>query len=114
MKNLIDAEWKVKVYSSPYALANIDIVRPGVGRWTYHIMIGIYESATGVDGNGTRACGSAEACVISSRPEPKREYRLVEIGETIVTPFGNYRIEWQSQTNFDHLKLVEITGATGK
>jgi hypothetical protein len=115
MKNIIDSTWEVKVYGTPYALCKIDIMRPlnkGESiRWTYNVMIQIYPDGKGVDNQGTRASGGAEACVISNTPKVDRKYRLVEIGETIVTPFGNYRVEWANKFNSldrDNLALVEI------
>lgn len=111
MQNIVDGNWEVKVYGTPYALSKIDIVRPGSVRWTYNIMIQIYPDGLGVDDKGSRASGCAEACVISNPPQKNRQYRLVEIGETIVTPFGNYRVEWANKFNTmdrDNIALVEI------
>lgn len=111
MLNIIDGQWIVKTYSTPYALTQIDIMRDSEIRWTYWIMIQIYPDKKGVDNKGTRASGGAEACVVSATPREKQQHPLVGIGETISTPFGNYRIEWANKFNSmdkDNIALVEL------
>lgn len=108
MRNIIDNDWIVKVYGAPCAITKIDMLRPRSGlRWTYEVIILIYPSPKGVDDKGSRASGFATAAVISARPQPKIEYPLIKSGETIITPFGNYRVE-MVENNDDCLRLIPI------
>lgn len=111
MTNLNNSEWTVnEEYGTPVALLKVDVMRPmrdgSEIRWGYELMIEITPTKYGVDNNGSRATGYAEAAMISLRPEPKVERVLIEIDGTIETPYGNYEVEWISATNQDHLKLI--------
>lgn len=116
MKNLFShTDYKFEDYGTVCAMTQIDIMRPNGSspiRWTYELIFQTIHSKDGVDGKGNRASGSARACVIDGTKP--REFRMVEIGEEIHTPFGDYKIEWHkefdwSQPNYDHLRLIEIS-----
>lgn len=113
MASIVDLR-KVKYglvdYGSECAITRIDIpawrINAGV-RWTFELMFEVNKTVKGLNYEHERACGFARACVISDPPEPIVEYPLVDIGDTILTPYGEYRVEWYSQTNHDNLKLIE-------
>jgi len=111
MTNLNNEQWTTNEdYGTPVALLKVDVMRPLHGgefiRWSYELMIEITPTKRGLDYSGSRATGYAEAAIISLRPEPKVERTLIEVGGTIETPYGNYEVEWLSNTNKDHLKLI--------
>jgi hypothetical protein len=113
MANIVDlrkAKFGLADYGGECALTRIDIPAwrtDAKVRWTFELMFEIHPSKRGVDGEGHRACGFARAALISNPPEIYLEYPLVDIGDTIITPYGEYRVEWYSQTNHDNLKLIE-------
>lgn len=113
MTNLNKENWKVtEEYGVPVALLDIDVMRPNrdgsLLRWTYMLTVEVTPSTKGVDHQGNRMAGSARPAIISIRPEPTVEYTLVRIGSIITTPYGNYRVEWYSPTNKDHLKFIPV------
>jgi hypothetical protein len=111
-------EWKIETFNAagndPIAIAKVDVMRPNSRsdsdfiRWTYTLMVEVYESETGVNNAKDRACGYADCAILSAHPTPKPKYRLIDINEPIITPFGTFKVEWHSPTNVDHLKLTEI------
>lgn len=108
--DLRNNEWTVKEYGVEVGLCNIDVIRtsPAGLRWNYELVIEVEPTQKGVDGEGNRATGWALPAVISSRPQPRVEYTLVGIGDTILTPYGNYIVVWFSPTNIDHLSLIPV------
>lgn len=114
--DLLNNKWEIEVYSKePVAITKVDVMRPlwrsgEKIRWSYNIMIEVYKSEKGVNHAGDRACGFADAAVISDPPQVNKEYKLIEIGDVVETPFGSYKVEWlrQGSINTDHLKLTEV------
>ena len=110
MKDLRDAKWEVKTYTVPVGLCKIDLQGSGIRRM-FELIIEVYPTTQGVDGDGHRASGSACATVISARPEPVVKYPVVLLGEIICTPFGNYQVEYYRRygnLNTDWLALTEV------
>lgn len=106
--DLCEQEWKIKYYNAPFAMTQIDILHPEGIRWTYNLFIEVYPTSKGVDNEGARASGQAEAAMLTATPREHRVYPLVEIGSLIKTPFGIYQIEWASKTDHDNIKLFEL------
>lgn len=113
MANVVDlrrVKFGLVKYGEECAITRIDVLGLLIDSrivWTFELMFEVNPSAQGVDGKGNRASGHALAAVISDPSQAKLLYPLVEIGDTILTPYGNYRVEWYSQTNHDNLTLIE-------
>lgn len=109
-------DWNVRYYNTACATCNVDIMRPLVFtretiRWTYTLLVQVYPDSVGVDGKGGRASGWSSPAIISDPPVKNILHTLVGIGDTVLTPFGNYRVEWENKFNkIDryNLSLVEI------
>ena len=116
--DLTNREWRVKVYGTACGMCDVDIMRPLAFsndslRWAYTLIVEVYPdyAGEGVDGEGNRASGSSRPAIISNPPTENIRCTLVEIGDTVLTPFGNYRVEWANKFNSldkDNLSLVEV------
>lgn len=111
--------WQIEEYSGQFcAMTKIDIMVPSLDRRdhfrsTFGLIFLVDPKSgdgKGIDGLGNRASGSRSAISIDGKPKP--DHPLVTIGEEIVTPFGEYRVEFlkygHSSINYDHLSLIEI------
>jgi len=107
--DLTKVKYGLVEYGNACAITRIDIPAwryDGV-RWTFELIFEVEKSVRGVDGEGHRASGYALAAVISNPPTKHPHYQMVDIGDTILTPYGQYRIQWYSETNHDNLVLIE-------
>lgn len=100
--------YKLEDYGGLCAMTKVMIDRPGVGLWNYTLMFEVIHTPRGVDNHGSRASGDAEAACITSARRPIEQNPVIEIGSTIFTHFGTYRVEWYRPGNYDHLRLVPV------
>ena len=74
-------------------------------------MFQVVPTEKGVDNRGSRASGFAENAMLTAEYREIPAYPLVSIGDTILTPFGDYVVNWHREggyTNIDHLTLTQI------